>query len=144
MRILEQLSEVLYSFVMNTRANDYHFFQNGHGYGNGMEYLFIMLMLVPLVFCLYFYFVQAEKLENGTKKDYMTIFFIGLLTLAVSSWVVMVMWAGYKHALTSGNLWRVIAIDLLYYSAIYQLYSWLFKTWSNVRNLDLISCFSKK
>ena len=55
MRIFETLSEIFYSFVMNTRASDYQFFQNGHNYGNGMEYLFIALLLVPLCFCLYFY-----------------------------------------------------------------------------------------
>lgn len=34
MRIFESLSEIFYSFVMNTRASDYkEHFQNGHNYG---------------------------------------------------------------------------------------------------------------
>ena len=84
MRIFESLSEIFYSFVMNTRASDYkEYFQNGHNYCNGMEYLFIALLLVPLCFCLYFYYVQAANLANGTKKNYIVIFLLGFLTLLV-------------------------------------------------------------
>lgn len=144
MRIFESLSEIFYSFVMNTRASDYkEYFQNGHNYCNGMEYLFIALLLVPLCFCLYFYYVQAANLANGTKKNYIVIFLLGFLTLLVVNFVLLSTCAGYKNALTSGNMWKVNMIDVIYYPIMYQLYSWFAKSGSKVRNIDLISCFSK-
>lgn len=144
MRIFETLSEIVYSHVLNTRANDYHFFQNGHNYGNGLEYLFLALLIVPLCFCVYFYFVQASKLANGTKKNYMIIFLLGFLTLLVVDFVLMSTCAGHRNALTSGNMWKINIIDVIYYPIVYQLYSWFLKGMSNVPNVHLISCFSKK
>ena len=144
MRIFETLSEIFYSFVMNTRASDYHFFQNGHNYGNGLEYLFIALLVIPLCFCLYFYFVQAANLANGTKKNYMVIFFLGFLSLLVVDFVLMSTCAGHRHAIASGNMWKINFINVCYYPVMYQLYSWFIKGASKVPNIDLISCFSKK
>ena len=144
MRIFETLSEIFYSFVMNTRASDYQFFQNGHNYGNGLEYLFIALLVIPLCFCLYFYFVQASNLANGTKKNYMVIFLLGFLSLLVVDFVLMTTCAGHRNALTSWNMWKINMIDIIYYPVMYQLYSWFIKGASKVPNIDLISCFSKK
>lgn len=144
MKIFELLSEFIYSFVLNTRANDYHYFQNGHGYGYGMEYLFIALLVIPLVFCLYFYFVQASKLQNGTKNNYMVIFILGFLTLVVVDFVLMSTCAGYRNAFSSGNMWKVNLLDIIYYPVVYQLFSWFVKSFSKVPNIDLINCISNK
>lgn len=144
MSIFETLSEKLYSFVMNTRASDWHFFQNGQTYHNGLEYLFIALLVIPLCFCLYFYFVQAANLANGTKKNYMVIFLLGFLSLLVVNFVLMYKCAGHPNAITSGNMWKINMIDVIYYPVMYQLYSWFIKDASKVPNTDLISCFSKK
>ena len=144
MKIFELLSEFIYSFVLNTRANDYHYFQNGHGYGYGMEYLFIALLVIPLVFCLYFYFVHASKLQNGTKNNYMVIFILGFLTLVVVDFVLMSTCAGYRNAFSSGNMWKVNLLDIIYYPVVYQLFSWFVKSFSKVPNIDLINCISNK
>lgn len=141
MNIFVKLSEIFYPFVMNTRAADYHYFQNGPTYGNGLEYLFIALLVVPLLFCLYFYYAQASKVSNATKKNYLIIFLLGFLTLVVVNFVFMVTLSDYRNALGSANLWKINFIDAVYYIILYQLYSWFAKTGSKARNIDLISCF---
>lgn len=144
MKILETLSEVLYGWLMNTQADDYTHFQNGYDYGCGMEYLFCALLIVPLCFTLYFYFVQARILAQGTKANYMIIFFLGLLTLFVLNFVLLITAADYPNALTSWNMWKINLIDIVYYAVLYELYSWLVKGYSKVPNIDLITCLSNK
>lgn len=143
MSLIEKISEILYAWLMNARDADYKFFQNGHGYGNGMEYLCIALLLVPLLFAVYFYFVQAKKLANATRNAYLVIFLLGLLTLIVVSYVTMYSFVGYESVFLDGNMFKAMLGNLVYYTILYQLYSWFMKEISSVPNLDLWSCIFK-
>lgn len=144
MNAFASLSELIFSFMMNTRAADYEHFQNGPAYGGGMEYLFIVLLLVPLAFAATYYFGVAQKLANGTKKNYLVVFLIGFLTLWMLNFVVMATAADLRNPFSSGNMWKINLIEIIYYPIVYQLYSWFMKSASKVKNIDLISCLSNK
>ena len=116
MSLLEKISEILYAWLMNARDADYKFFQNGHGFGNGMEYLCIALFVVPLIFSAYFYWVQAKKLANATRGAYLVIFFLGMLTLIVASYVLMYTFVGFESVFLDGNMLKVMLADVIYYS----------------------------
>ena len=143
MSLIEKISEIMYAWLLNARDADYKFFQNGHGYHNGMEYLSITLFIVPLLFSLYFYFVQAKKLSNATRNAYLIICGLGLLSLIVASYVVMFSFVGYESIFTDTNMFKIVIADIVYYAILYQLYSWFMKGASNVPNLDLWSCLFK-
>ena len=143
-KIFQKISETIYPWVMDTRADDYTSFQNGPGYGNGLEYITMALIAVPLLFCLYFYFIQARDVVRATRKEYLTIFVIGFFTLTVVDFVLMATVAGYRSVLSSGNMWKIVLVNVLYYIALYEVFSWLLKGMSNVPYVDLIKCFSKK
>lgn len=144
MNIFASLSEFVFSFLMNTRADDYEHFQNGPAYGGGMEYLFIALLLVPMAFCAVYYFGVAQKLANGTKKNYLVVFLIGFLTLWVLNFVIMATMSGMRNPFGSLNMWKINLVEIIYYPVLYQVYSWFMKSGSKVRNTDLISCLSNK
>lgn len=143
MDLIVKISELLYAWLLNARDADYKFFQNGHGYGNGMEYLCIALFVFPLVFSAFFYFVQAQKLANATRNAYLVIFFLGLLSLIVASYVIMFTVVEHENVFLDGNMLKLMLADIIYYSILYQLYSWFMKGASNVPNLDLWSCIFK-
>lgn len=143
MSLIEKISEIVYAWMLNARATNYKFFQNGYDYGNGMEYLCIALLVFPLLFAAYFYFVQAKKLTNATRNAYLVICALGLLSLIVASYVIMYTFVGYKGVFLDGNMFKIALIDVVYYALLYQLYSWFMKGASGVPNLDLWSSFFK-
>lgn len=143
MSLIEKISEILYAWLLNARDADYKFYQNGHGYGNGLEYLCIALFIVPLLFSLYFYFIQAQKLSYATRNAYLVICGLGLLTLIVASYVIMYTFVGFESVFTDSNMLKIMLADIIYYAILYQLYSWFMKGASNVPNLDLWSCIFK-
>lgn len=140
-KIFQSISEAIYPWVMDTRADDYKFFQNGHDFHNGLEYITIALFAAALLFCLYFYFVQARDIVKATRKEYLAIFGIGFFTMVVVDFVLMATVAEYRNVLSSGNMWKITLVNVLYYIVLYQVFSWLFKGMSRVPNIDLIKCF---
>lgn len=148
LNLFEKISElpVVFGKALNTTNDDYHFFQNGFEKNshNGMEYLTIAFFVVSLLFCLYFYFIQAKKLSNATRKNYIIIFLLGLFTLIVVDFVLMATFVGHTSVFSDANMYKALIISSVWYCVLYQIYSWFFKSMSNVPYLDLISCFKRK
>lgn len=149
MKILKTISNSIYQWILDTHSNDYSYFQNdfannANGHTNGMMYMLIALLLVSLIATAVYYYGVASKVANATKKNYMVVYLLGLITLIVVNFVVMATIPEMKNVFTSYNMWMINLIDVLYYTILFQLWSWLVKSTSKSPNIDLISIVFNK
>ena len=142
MEFLNNLSNLMYSWILNPRLDGYReVFQNIHGGGYGMRYSLIVLLVVALLFVLLFYFGISTHADAANKKNYMMTIILGGITLLVAT-VVVLAFLTDKSLMFNLNLLYLLLIDIVYFIILYEVFSLIFKGMSkNARNIDMFSLF---
>lgn len=142
-----KISNGLYSWALDTYPGKGYreIFENGPKGGHGMEYGLYILLLVSLFFVVAFYYgVCARDADNATKKNYLTVLLLGMITLVFVNYVALTLLTGYYNTLFNMNMFAFNLLDLVYFVLLYQLWSWLLKDKSNAPNIDLYTILFKK
>ena len=143
MEIFKKISNAIYQWILNPDTDDYSVIYQYDDGGKGMFWCFWILMAVSLASVLIYYFVIVKgNQDNASRKNYLTTFVLGLITLIVVNIVVLKLCqSGNECDLFTMNLLKINLIDIVYYTILFEVWSLVFKGMSEDPNRDLISCF---
>lgn len=142
--LTDRVSFFLYQWTGIVNATENNFVEVFGHEGHGLEYCFLFLFGVSLVFTLIFYFGMATNVNNATPKNYLLTMLMGYIVLVATNYFGFATIFG-NECISSMNLLKVSLIDILYYAILFELFSLAFKNMSNASNIDLISIlFNKK
>lgn len=138
--LLSDISRAIYSWVLDTRAADFHFLQNSVGQGYGMQWAFIIMLLVSVIGVCCYYFGVAGSAVKATKQNYIVVFILSLLTMWVLDYVIIYVVADMDDPLT-WNMLKLNLVNSVYFAIMYEIWSIFIKGGTNAPNIDLISCW---
>lgn len=139
-----KLSNGLYQWLLDSREENYKviFSNDGPGAGHGMEYCFFFMLGVSLITALLYYYWIASDINNATKKNYLSSWIMGFICLVAINYAGMeVILDGNASVLPSFNMVKICLIDTIYYSVLFEVFSSLFKRYSNASNIHLLTAF---
>lgn len=127
-----KISEALYKWVLSAPGHaEYHkVYDNSMTGGLGMMYTFIFLLVISICAAAIYYFVVSNtNVANATKKNYLTFYVLGLITLIVVTVVGLRLISGYNGPeYWSDNLLKINLVNLLWYTLFFEVWSLLFKS----------------
>lgn len=138
------LARIFYKWVIDTNeyqndVNTWETYLDMTQGAGGLSYLFLTLIVISLVTAVIFYYGIAKNVSAATKKNYVVVCLMGLVTLLVFNFVVAFVGCEWSSCLSSWNMWKICLIDILYYFILFEIWSLLIKGKSNAETIDWIS-----
>lgn len=139
--LLSDISRAIYEWALETtNYNDFQYLSNAPGCGYGMQWAFLIMLVVSVIGVCCYYFGVAGNAVKATKNNYIWVFILSLLTMWVLDYVILYTVSEMNDPLT----WNVLKLNLLnsvYFAVMYEIYSIFIKSGSNAPNIDLITCW---
>lgn len=140
----ERLASIMYGWTMDATESSFDQVFDSANAGYGMEYCLFFLLGVSLLSTLTFYFGISSNIRNSTPKNYLLTMIIGYLVLVGANYLGIASIYG-NEAIESFNLVKICLMDIFYFVVLYEIFSLVFKGFSNASWIDLISIlFNKK
>lgn len=123
---MEKLSYFLYNFqasgsrIMDTSdLNFVTWYSDKHGF----MYAFIFLLAISFIAAAIFYFGVSKTVVNANKKNYWTIFGLGLFVLIIVTIVGLKLIFGNGPGYFCMNLFKLNLLNAVYYVILYEVWS---------------------
>ena len=122
---MEKLSFYLYDWILEKGGAFHQVYENNGG--RGMFWAFVFLLAVSIIAAAIFYFGVSKTIEKANKKNYWTVFLLGMLTLVIVTVVGLRLITGYaKPDFWSMNLLKLNLINIAYYLVLFEVWSLVF------------------
>lgn len=149
MEKIYRLAKIFFQWVTNTLeeqdgVNTFETYLSDSNGGYGFSWLFLVLVIVSLLTAVIFYYGIAQSSSNATKKNYVITSLLGLITMLVLNFVVVFLFCDWSSCFSSGNMWKICAIDVAYYFILFEVWSLLVKGKSKANTIDWISIIFNK
>ena len=132
------IGDTLFGWVLDANSSDYGTILN-------LEvpaWIFIMLVVITVATVMTFYYGVAKNVANATKKNYFTVFLLGLLVVWLANLIIIpTIVDDWDYALGLNNILMSL-VDSLCYAILYEIISLFAKENSNARHIHLFNCFS--
>ena len=140
--LLETISNFLYKWLLNQRGDSFrNIWKNGNSQPDGMMWTLVFVLCISLLVAAIYYFVVVKSnASNDTKANYLMIYIIGYVALVVTTLVgldLLIPKINLSELFTF-DMFKVCLINVLWYSLVFELWSYLFKGIVN-SNTDLIT-----
>jgi len=138
MEFLRTIADALFGCILDANADDYGIITNS----DVLMWILIFLFIVTIITVMTFYYGVAKVAANATKKNYIVVFFLGLLVLWLANLIVIpTIVDDWSYAFDKNNI-LLSFIDSIYYVVLYEIVSLFAKDGSNAKHLHLLNCFS--
>ena len=138
MEFFSLIGDTLFGWVLDANSSDYGTILN-------LEvpaWIFIMLVVITVATVMTFYYGVAKNVANATKKNYFTVFLLGLLVVWLANLIIIpTIVDDWDYALGLNNILMSL-VDSLCYAILYEIISLFAKENSNARHIHLFNCFS--
>lgn len=135
MNFLRTIADTIFSWVLDANGESFNVIMNN----DVLLWHLIALFVITTASVLVFYYVVAKEVINATKKNYLTVFVLGLLVLwLVDYFVISTIIDDFSYTWTLNNFY-LSAINSLYYAILYGIISWFAKEGSNAKHISLWS-----
>ncbi len=138
MEFLSTIADAIFGWALNANEASYSKMVN-------LEvpaWVLLMLFIVTIGAVCTFYYGIAKNVANATNKNYIIVFFLGILVLwLVNLIIVPTIVDEWDYAFESNNI-ILSLVDTVFYMVLYEIISIFAKDQSNAKHIHLLNCWS--
>lgn len=143
--IIHKISGPIFDWVLTKTSTTYQALYavvSNEDHYDGRDWGLIFMLLVCLAAVLVYYFGVASNLRNATRANYLIVWGLGIVTILLLNCFVIPNIITPKFSI--GKIWdlnllRFCLIDIVYYSIVYEVFSFVFMGISRDKHRHLIN-----